>query len=661
MFDAKWKWIVRGSLLAAAVMIAWSAWRDRPASRLLRLKSMRSDLNVLLITVDTLRADHLGCYGHERARTPVIDSLAARGARFAQAVAHAPVTLPSHASIMTGTLPIRHGVEDNGTFRLADEAVTLAEVLKQNGYATAAVIGAFVLHRQFGLAQGFDDYMDRMSVNVRPSAPHASGYDEIEAREVTGQATAWIEENQGRRWFLWAHYFDPHAGYDPPPPFKDRFAHPYDGEIACVDHFLGKLFETLERLDLASRTMVILTSDHGEGLGQHNEQTHTVFIYDSTMHVPLIIALPQRLFAPRVVEQQVGLIDVMPTVLDVLGIPCGGSVQGRSLLALAAGGDRTDTPPMQYIESRAGHHEYGWAALQGVRGGGYKFIRAPRPELYDLARDPDELKNLIESEPDRATALSEQLDRMIEDGARHRPAGESWQEMDPETERRLSSLGYVWSRPAVKPEEGATGRDPKDMLWTVNLLDHSAALVAAGQFEKARGALEKVLEVTPANKRCLNRLGDLYRHLLLLDAGRKDEHAKKAIAYFRRAIEVDPDFQAAYHNLALTLNQSGRAAEAVELLRGLIERMPLDATAHSHLGRALYERHDYQDAVVQLTRSIEIYPNFVPARFNLAATYLALKRLPEALEQIQAADRLAPNKPEIKRMLERINGALNNR
>ena len=339
--------------------------------------------NVLLITIDTLRWDRLGSYGAAHNPTPVLDRLAARGTRFETAIAHVPLTAPSHASILTGLTPVRHGVRDNGAFVLT-EKITLASTFRAAGYATGAFVSGFPLDRRFGFAAGFQTYDDRLPGS---DGPGRAAYTERRADDTTERALAWLAASAGNRpsssgaappWFLWIHYFDPHAAYDPPQPWKGKMPTAYDGEVAFVDDQIGRLFGKLAQMGAESQTIVAVTADHGESLGAHNEETHGVFIYDATLRVPLIVAGPgiSAGSVPKVVGRGV---DVMPTLVDVAGLQVPEHLDGRSLKLALEG--RTMDDEGTYVESLLAERQFGWAALRGFRDSRWKYIDAPEPEL----------------------------------------------------------------------------------------------------------------------------------------------------------------------------------------------------------------------------------------------------------------------------------------
>ena len=409
---------------------------------------------VVLISVDTLRADHVGCYGASRAHTPTLDAVARRGVRFDAAVSPAPPTLPSHATLLTGLDPPQHGVRDNSVFSLAEEIPTLAERFREAGFATAAFVGAMVLDRRHGLARGFDVYGDRMG--VQRSGKANLPYPERRAEAVVDEALAWMATGP-ERFFLWVHLYDPHVPYQPPPGFRAAFPDsPYDGEIAYADAQLARLLAALERGGPADRTLLVVTSDHGESLGEHGFTTHGYSIYEATQRVPLLMRGP-GLPAGRVVTEPVGLTDIAPTLLEVAGLDPLATTSGEALDRVIAGdmGGR-----VAYMETLAPQLQFGWSPLRGVRTRRHRYVRAPRPELYDLGEDPRESRNLAGSLPD----LVAELDGALQERLGGERAVEPVALLSEEERARLESLGYAVASVGGDPTRpGAVGgRDPKD-------------------------------------------------------------------------------------------------------------------------------------------------------------------------------------------------------
>ncbi len=607
-----------------------------------RLALVRERLNLLVVTIDTCRADRLGCYGYEKAFTPFTDSVAASGVLFERAYAHQPITLPSHATIFTGTHPAYHGVDDNGLFMLPGEAVTLAEVLRERGFTTGAVISAFVLHRQFGLDQGFDWYDDRLAENRRTGAP--GGYDEIPATIVSDRGVNWIRQNAKKQWFLWLHYFDPHFDYKPPSQFSKITSQPYDGEIAYVDSEMRRIIETLEQEGIREQTLLVITSDHGEGLGEHGDLTHGKFLYETTAWVPLIFSLPGLLPEGRVTSRLVSLMDLMPTILDVLGIPIPGAVQGRSLLPLLFSdpGDWTDKPVL--METKYPWYQHGWSPSYAIRQDDYKFIKAPKPELYDISRDPHELKNLYEVERGRAGAMAGILEEVRAEYAASSIAREGLRQMDDETRDRLTSLGYVFSGGADK-EVSPDAPDVKDMAEVISLSARALKLKSSGDYEQAIALLEDVIRKNPGNRRVLNQLG-----VWNAERGRYDE----AERYLKMLVSMDPDFIPGYDNLGQLYAITGRFEKAQAMADAVLSRLPDSAMGHNILGMIRMNKKEYREAIPYFEKAIELYPIYQDAHANLGACYYGLKEYEKASEAYSTALRLAPNNQNYRNVLEKI-------
>ncbi|MEO5896724.1 MAG: sulfatase [Vicinamibacterales bacterium] len=419
-------------------------------------------IGVVIITLDTTRADRLPAYGFMDATMPHLDRLAREGVVFDQATSVAPLTLPAHASLFTGLFPPAHRVRDNADRPLSSEHSTLAETLKQQGFRTAAFVGSVVLDADRGLSQGFDDFRGVATANA---SEHLSGPPRRRrGDEVITDAIRWIDSvHDDSRFFVWAHLYDPHRPYDPPEPFRSQYSDPYVAEIAFADAQIGRLLEALDRRTLLNRTIVVVAADHGESLGDHGERDHGIFVYESVLRVPLIMRVPG--VAPRRVADVVRLVDVMPTVLDLLGVPCP-PINGASLVGMLHG-----KPQQVELEAYSESQyplRFGWSPLRALRAGRYKLIEAPRPELYDLERDPFEERNLYEQRRDVARAFSQRL--LTLDGsvlARRRDPGS-----DPipasDLQHRLASLGYVGSGPYTTPATHHDLPDPKDCIDVVS-------------------------------------------------------------------------------------------------------------------------------------------------------------------------------------------------
>jgi len=526
--------------------------------------------NVLLVTIDTCRADRIGCYGFSLARTPNLDRLACEGVRCTDAVTTAPITAVAHASILTGLLPPAHGVRDNGAYALSDDVVTLSERLQAVGYATQAFVSAVVLARRYNLTQGFDGYDDDLAAE---DAPPLFMIRDRPATRTAERAVAWLRARQAQPqrppFFLWVHFFDPHQPYEARVPNRHLIPTPYDAEIAAADIGLGMILDELRRQNLLDHTLTIVTADHGESLGEHEEKTHAIFVYDATVRVPLLWRFPQLLPAGRVYEGPVRVIDIAPTTLAALHLPGGEQTQGVNLLP-ALGGDEPPPELPQYSESLVAELGFGMAPLYAVRHRGWKYIRAPRPELYDLTHDPQELSNLYDRERGRAEELSRLLDELLAHSSQ-RGRTAPYNPLDRETLATLQALGYVAS---AEEREGLAGIDPKDGIVLYAKLEQARHLAQNAQWTRAETLLRELLEQTPGNVSARNILA-----LCLLRQG----HVAAAEQQYQRSLEIDArqnrvlamlgqirlsqrDFDAAERHLRAALAITPRFVEAMVLL-----------------------------------------------------------------------------------------------
>jgi len=581
--------------------------------------------NVLLITMDTTRADHLHAYGNLGVETPYIDGLARDGVLFAQAVSTSPSTLPAHSSIHTGLYPFHHGARSNGTFRLEDDVQTLAETLKSAGYRTGAAISAFVLDRRFGLSQGFDDYNDDLTRGIQYS-PHM--FRERPA-EVTNEVVFdWLDAHaRNEKFFYWVHYFDAHAPYFPPEPYRSRYANDrYSGEIAYEDSQIGKLLEKLETLGVRDRTLVIVAGDHGEGLGEHGEMTHAMLLYDATLHVPMIYSAPAPFPHNKVVKDPVSLADVMPTILDLVGVAAPANLDGRSLRGIGS-----DESRVLYIENLSTQVLHGWAPLLGVRRGDYKFIQAPVPEVYDLRNDPGELVNLYDATPVLAAELHDRLRDFVGDDPYMGTAARQNLPLDPKTEDLLRSLGYVFTaKEAVPSTPDSYHLNPKDMVSHWDKVQEATNQDLAGDVAGAIHNLEQALEEVP---------DDVWARTILANAYQTYGEYQKAYEMLQSIEERQPGTAgnlSAMGSVLLTLN---RVDEAEETLHRALEIDPRSGPARLGLARIAERRNDEEGALALLHEVIDIDPGSSgPAAYNAIGRLQLRKRdLDAAREAFQAA------------------------
>ena len=589
--------------------------------------------NVLFITVDTLRADHVGSYGYAAAQTPALDALAARGIRFEHATTVAPLTLPAHSSLMTGTFPAFHGVRDNGGFYLGDDQVTLAKVLRAAGYRTGGFVSAFVLDHRWGIGQGFDRYYDdfdlaKYRVDVGLDAVQRPG------SEVVSKVIEWLEQDAAQPFFAWAHLYEPHAPYDPPEPIRSRFPPTmigaYDGEIATADIQIGRLIDHLSSAGRLANTLVVVLGDHGESLGEHGEEQHGFFVYDADIRIPLIVAGPG--VPVRVVNEEVRIVDVMPTILQLLSIQVPNTVQGVSLSPLFRG-ERIDLVAVS--ETWYPRHHYGWSELTSIRDSRYHFIAAPRRELYDIELDPGELHDLALANPGRADALERALRAFLAQMSSNRPTN-SPRPVEPEVEERLRSLGYVGSSISPRVLEDRPRGDPKDKIRLYNLLKQAGLDSVEGRIEdgirKVRQALDQDPEIVEA-------------HVMLGNMSTKVRREDQAVAAYQRALALDPDNQNAAFNLALAYKTAGRTVAAEAGFERVLALNPRDAKARYQLADIWMGRGELTRAQAALERAVADNIERPAFQTKLGECYIELKRYDDAERVLLAALKDKPDAP----------------
>jgi arylsulfatase A-like enzyme/Flp pilus assembly protein TadD len=594
--------------------------------------------NVVVITIDTLRADHLGCYGYSKIRTPAIDALAADGVRFERAYTPVPITLPAHTVIFTGTYPPLNGMHDFSGNRLGPQPPTLASVLKERGYSTGAVVGSGVLDSRFGLNRGFDFYYDHFEFNRLEEA----NLDEMEraGNVVADQTLDWLSKNYSKRFFLWMHLYDPHYPYRPPPPYAEQYkSHPYDGEIAFADQQVGRLLHFLKEKGLYSDAIIVLAGDHGEGLGEHGEQTHGFFIYNSTLHVPLIFHLPGTGNGKRVASPA-SLADVMPTVLQLLKLPVPQQVQGKSLMAQLLpkkeSEARSDRSRPLYSETFLPRLHFSWSELRGIESDKYHFIEAPQPELYDLRQDPAELENLYSRKPAVAAELRTTLHSLVRDLT----AGEELAQktgLDPALMERLKSLGYAgFSGGGDTTAKNADLADPKDRIQVYELISDGMAASQHGHYDESVQKLTKALETEPNSVPV--------HYLLGLDYYRMKDFSK-AIAHFQRTVDVSPDYALAVYQLGLSYARAGDMTNAIQYLKRALELDNTNFSAAYNLGAAYLHEGNTSEAASAFRQALAISPDYAAAHIALGELLLFQGKVDDSLVELRRAVDLAPGDP----------------
>lgn len=561
--------------------------------------------SVVLVTLDTTRADRMGFLGSMRGLTPHLDRLARQGVVFERAYAQAPLTTVSHATILSGTYPQFHGVSDFGV-PLGAGVPWLPEALRARGFRTAAFVGALVLDPRSGFAAGFDRGFDAYDAGFRVRRPGEDRYLTMERRagEVVARALRWVDSRPPGPFLLWVHLYDPHDPYEPPSPFaRSHASSPYDGEIAYADAAVGTLLSGLEARRLLDGAIVAVAADHGESLGEHGEKTHGVFLYDSTLHVPLIVKLPGGRAGGRRVRARVGLVDLAPTILDVLGAP--GGMQGRSLLGLADGPAEAERPA--YAETEYPRRGFGWSALASWRVERFLYVEAPRRELYDVVADPEEVHDLAGTRSTIADRLAAQL---AEFRARHSPRAERAGSRggEPALAERLAALGYVSGGAGVP---GGGGADPKDRIAVANALHDAILAVENGQLAKAVPLLERV-------------------------------------------VRSDPQIPTAQLQLGIARARQRQYALALPALRQAVALQPEALMAHYELGVALFETGDWKTAASHFEIVAARQPKWADARFSLASVYARTDRVPEAMAELEAALELEPKHYRANLLLGRL-------
>jgi tetratricopeptide (TPR) repeat protein len=581
---------------------------------------------VILISVDTLRADHLSCYQAGRRPTPHIDALAKNGTLFSQVSTPFPLTLPAHVALFTSTYPFANGVSDNGV-PLQSRAITLATVLKSAGYRTAAFVGSFILDRRFGLSRGFDVYDGPFDLHNKI----ASGANERKrpGTQVAEAAMHWLDGNSGAPFFLFLHLYDLHLPYDlQPDPAQRHGETGYTAELAYVDRVLGDFLAFLEERQLLAKTLIVFASDHGEGLGEHGESTHGYFIYQSTLHVPLIVHWPagsRRIPRDRV-DEPASLLDVAPTILEAIGVPRPGEMRGHSLMGAGAGEE-------VYSESVYARNHFGCATLRSLRAGSYKYIEAPKPELYDLASDPNELRNLYEQQRPKATALAQRI-AAVRAGS---PSGRTGKppSLTPETVSALRSLGYLSG--STRSSRAEPHVDPKDRIGPFEQYLGALGQSSAGRLAEADGSLESLRDKLPDVVDIRTSLG-----LNLQRLGQPAQAARE----FKRVIELDPSNAPAHFELGFCHFLLRQRDAAIKQLKAALALEPWYTRADEALADIYIQAKDFAQARAHLNHLLSVDPNSYTAHFNLGVMAALEQNWSEAQRQVLSALRADPGSAE---------------
>jgi arylsulfatase A-like enzyme/Tfp pilus assembly protein PilF len=615
-------------------------------------------LNLVVVTLDTTRADRIGCYGAKDVATPHLDALAARGVRFDAAVSPMPLTLPAHATLFTSLLPGAHGVRDNGGYKLSPDTATLAEALHDRGFATGGFVSAFVLDHRWGIAQGFDRYFDDFDLKTQERL--AMGEIQRPGNETVDTALAWLGDVKDKRFFAWIHLYDPHAPYEPPEPYRSRYAgRAYDGEIAWTDALVGRIVDEIERLDLSKRTVVLVLADHGESLGEHGEHGHGYYVYEQVAHIPAILASPHSGLHGRTVADVVRTIDFAPTLLELLGVtPALPAAQGVSLVPLLAEGK----PPARdgYTESFYARFHYGWSELRAVRTKRWHFIEAPKAELYDLERDPGEKDNLAAKELATVDQLRESLAEFERESSPQVSATAPVEE-DEETLRKLASLGYIGGSGDAVVGSWRNLPDPKDRFGVYERMNRIRALVKNEKEDEAIPLLQAVIAEAPevidayytlANchykrkeyaeaKRLYQKTLSMrpdhdYAMIGLADTLVAEGKIDDAISGYEHFLGQDPGNAQILYRLAQVQLDAGRDAGAKANFLKTLGAEPKTARAEVGLGVVAFRAKDEAGARAALARALAIDPKVRWARYNRALVEEAAGNVPGAIEDYRA-------------------------
>ncbi len=695
--------------IAAAVLLLFTGTKT-PGEKFARLLSENGSENkkpnVVFITLDTTRADRLGCYGYKDVKTPYLDFIAQQGVLFETCISASCLTLPSHSSMMTGLYPTYHGVRVNGNAALSQRHQTLAEQLSDKGYNCGAFIAAFVLDGRWGLKQGFHHYDD--SFDLKKHKRLDLGRVQRPGNQVMDSAIQWMEKQKDGPFFSWIHLYDPHTPYEPPEPYRSLYQNGklsglYDGEIAFTDSLVGRCITWLTKNGLDKNTIFVVMGDHGEGLGDHGELTHGYYIYDYALHVPFLLKTPFPQLQGRRVSGPVRTVDLYPTLLDMLDIPIPAETQGKSLLP-AMFGAPLPAGTYAYGESMTPHLQYGWSPLYSLHDRQFKYIDAPRPELFDLSKDPKELNNLTRRYPDMVKKYKGILEQLIDETSEGAPEPET-ANLDGETMRRLATLGYTGGQVKQVASRTRGLADPKDKFkifekislaseymnherhkeaaealeWVLNddpaipqaRLLLSTCYVESGQKDDAKAQLDVVLKEDPNHLQALIAMANilsnegnnddmiaLCQKAISVDANNTqaytligevfmgEKNHEKAHYYLDKAVNIQPKLTRNRQNLAACLVGLQRYDEARNMLDGIIEETPKFPLAHFHLGLLFEERGNLGDALRAYGDELSSYPECVPARFNMGKLLLRTGDCAGYNQEMKKITQLAPEMPE---------------
>ncbi|MGD2090328.1 MAG: sulfatase-like hydrolase/transferase [Candidatus Aminicenantes bacterium] len=586
--------------------------------------------HVVLISIGTCRADHLSCYGFNQPTTPNIDGIAAEGILFEKVISPVPITLPAHISMLTGITPLSHGVHDNLNHVLTNAELTLAEIFKNHDFVTGGIVSAFALDAKFDIAQGFDSYQDDFGkAGDRASAVERPG------DETTQLAINWLQQHKNEKFFLFLHYNDPHHEYKPPEPYAARFVDdPYSGEIAFVDHCIGRVTAKLKELAIDDSTLLIITGDHGEMLGEHGEKEHSYFIYESAIKVPLIVKLPgSGSKKPIRIKESVGLIDVVPTICELLGFEIPPRVQGISLVPLLQKKELTPKKRYFYIESMLPTY-LGANPLLGLRTDDWKYLHSTHSELYHLKNDPKEQINLMDKESPRARGFQDVLEKLLKE-QQSAPPGHR-RVPDRVTLNKLAALGYVGAN--VTGDTFTVDRDkpdPKDLIGLHQRLQRVQQLKFAKKLPEAKQMLEEL-----GRQQTHFKVYDYLGEIALLE-----NNIHQAFAYYSRSLQLNGTGYHANMDMGAIMSGKGKPKEAAAYFKKAMESHPYDTRAPRNLGIVLENMGKVKEACNYYLKVLTLNPKDTIALNHMGSSMLALGQEPEAMRYFMESIKVNPNQP----------------
>ena len=654
MFGVNWPSIMHFARRAVPWIVSLSCWAQITAAAPLKSRAS-SHPNVVLITLDTTRADRMGFLGSDRGLTPNLDGMAHQATVFSRAYAQVPLTTPSHAALLTGTYPQFNHVRYMGE-PLGKGLPFLPDILHENGYKTAAFVGALVLDPT-KLAPGFERGFDHYDAGFHRRRPGEDNYHSLERRgqEVLSRAVAWLDKHPGGPFFLWIHLYDPHDPYTPPEPYRTRYqAEPYDGEIAYTDSVVGKLLGELRARNLFDACLIAVMADHGEAFGEHGETHHGIFLYNETIHVPLLFKLPRQHTATRV-EARVGLVDVAPSILRALHLPVPDAMQGQSLLhfmttdqALQSGEHSAPSSTRAiYSESGYGHLSFGWSMLKAWRTGNYLYVDAPERELYDQAADPGAMHNLA---PDSKAVADTAAGQMAE--FRRKTVAESAEktQLTAEQAENLHALGYMGSNATtLNDTNGEAGPDPKQKIAIANLLYQAMVHTENARYQEAVPILEEVVKQEPHALTAYLLLGRAYVSL---------KEYQKAIPPLQHVVETTPDNSLAHYELGCALVKTGRWNDAAPQFEAAVSQMNSSAMMHFYLAMVYQQTSRNDEALAEFKDALRWDPKNFPANLLLGRMYIKQHKAEEAIALLKKAAALRPDAIDPHRLLADAYGQL---